>query len=88
MERVWGDDGFGGSWEEYSWLQAHYGITEVDDVHWQMILQQSMGDLEPEDASDEYYGPFLRDEKAIEEFLNDFLRRYRAGTGVYTSANG
>ena len=42
MHRVWGDEGFGGTFPEYEWLLANYGITEEEDVQWQFVLQYHM----------------------------------------------
>ena len=48
MERVWGEAGFEGTVTEYHWLFAHYGITEEEDVQWQLVLEHNMGELSSE----------------------------------------
>ena len=83
MDRVWGKDGLGGSWEEYEWLLTHYGITEEEDVQWQLILEHDMDELSPEDAEDEELMQFLNDEQAVHAFLERLLQKYRSNTITY-----
>ena len=84
MTRVWGaGEGLGGTEEEYEWLLANYGISEEEDVRWQLILQDSMDDLPEEDADDPEVRAFVDDEEAVQAFLEAFLARYRSSTAIY-----
>ncbi len=49
MSRVWGKDGLHGEPEEYRWLEKNYGISEGDDVWWQLTIQHHFGELPEED---------------------------------------
>jgi len=64
------------------WVQT-YGITEEEDVQWQLILQDDMDDLPEEDLEDEELMTFLADQPAVVAFLEAFLRKYREHSAVY-----
>lgn len=83
MQRVWGDEGLGGTVPEYEWLLAHYGITEEEDVQWQLVLQYDTDDLPEEDSEDEEVMAFVEDDKAVLAFLRMFLNKYRSGADTY-----
>jgi hypothetical protein len=83
MSRVWGQDGLGGEKREYEWLAQTYGITEEEDVQWQLILQDDIDDLEEEDLEDEELMTFLADEPAVVAFLEGFLQKYQKHSVVY-----
>lgn len=83
MGRVWPDDSFGGSAEEYAWLLKHFGISEEEDVKWQFILQDSTGDLPEEDAEDPEVTDFLDDDEAVCAFLAELLEKYKSSTLSY-----
>jgi len=83
MQRVWGDEGFGGSFPEYEWLLTNYGITEEEDVQWQFVLQYDMDDMPEEDWEDEEVMQFVEDDAAVLPFLRILLRKYRSGTATY-----
>lgn len=83
MNRVWGEDGLHGETEEYRWLEEHYGITEEDDVWWQLTIQHHLGDLPEEDQEDAEVMNFLSDDVRVEQFLRDLLRRYQSNTTTY-----
>lgn len=84
MARVWGEDeGLGGTDEEYEWLLANYGISEEEDVKWQLVLQDTMDDLPEEDADDPEVRAFVDDEQAVQAFLEAFLAKYRNSTAIY-----
>lgn len=105
QRRIWGglgpydhyllDDGlhdaphFGGTPEEYAWLQAHYGITEEKDVRWQFVLESYAGllSLTEEDAAqdpnDREMRQFVRDPAAVRRFLETLLAKYRSNTAQY-----
>lgn len=83
MNRVWGEDGLHGEPEEYAWLEEHYGVTEEDDVCWQLTIQHHFGDLPKEDQDDAEVMQFLNDDARVEQFLRDLLRRYQANTLTY-----
>jgi hypothetical protein len=83
MQRVWGDEGFGGSFPEYEWLLTNYGITEEEDVQWQFVLQHDMDDMPEEDREDEEVMQFVEDDAAVLPFLQILLRKYRSATAAY-----
>jgi hypothetical protein len=89
MDRVWGKNGLEGKDEEYKWLFSNYGISEMDDVRWQLILQKSAGDLPKDHDYDEdvEMKNFLDDEAKIHEFLRWLLTQYRSSAKVYTASN-
>ncbi|MBW0238335.1 MULTISPECIES: hypothetical protein [Pseudomonas] len=89
MERVWGDQGFGGHVDAYGWLYENYGITEQDDLHWQDIcdhygnnLSESLADLSDEEIAEVM--EFVQDDSRVERFLTNFLDQYRSSTAVYS----
>lgn len=84
MDRVWGEDGFGGEDKEYEWLLENYGISEYEDVKWQLILQKTMNEL-PEDIDDDpEMIEFLEDEQAVRAFLEEILAKYKSSSAVYS----
>lgn len=83
MQRVWGDEGFGGTPPECAWLLANYGITEEEDVQWQLVLQYDMDDLPEEDWEDEEVMTFVENDMAVLPFLRMLLRKYRSGTAIF-----
>ncbi len=83
MERVWGEDGFGGEADAYAWLLKTYGITEEEDVSWQLILQDSMDDLPEEELEDAELIDFLEDEDAVVQFLQTLLAKYQSASEIY-----
>jgi len=74
MSRVWGQEGLGGEKREYEWLLQTYGITEEEDVQWQLILQDDMDDLPEEDLEDGELMTFLADQPAVVTFLISVYR--------------
>lgn len=88
MERVWGDQGFGGEVHAYGWLYENYGITEQDDLHWQDIfdhygnnLSESLADLSDEEIAEVM--EFVQDDSKVKRFLTNFLDQYRSSTAIY-----
>ncbi|WP_248806549.1 hypothetical protein [Pseudomonas sp. MWU13-2100] len=88
MERVWGENGFGGETEEYKWLYENYGISEEDDIHWQDVcndwggtLQESLEGLGEEVIAEAI--EFINDDTRVVKFLEKFLKQYRSSTAVY-----
>ena len=93
MERVWGEPGFGGEVEAYSWLLEHYGITEEDDNKWLDICAQDRGELEfeLEDVTEEQRAEieaFLADDAQVKDFLEGLLQRYQSSGAVYPHGEG
>ncbi len=84
MQRVWGSIKFNGDGDQYEWLNMNYGISEEDDVRWQLILEKNQGELD-EDHDPENLA-FLRDDIAIEAFLTRLLQKYRSNTIPYSQA--
>jgi hypothetical protein len=84
MDRVWGDKGLGGEPEEYAWLLTHYNVTEEEEVQWQLILQDHMGDLPVEDQEDEEVMLFLENNDAVISFLQAYLSKYKSASTIYS----
>lgn len=84
MERVWGEDGFGGEPDAYVWLWKTYGITEEEDVSWQLILEHSMEALPEEELEDDGVMDFLEDDDAVTQFLEIFLKKYQSASKIYS----
>lgn len=90
MERVWGEEGFGGEEVAYEWLYSHYGITMMDDLNWQFILEDSWGGLlaylaedgAPKEDDDEIIA-FVEDDSRVEIFLADLLANYKSSDAIY-----
>ncbi|WP_369927618.1 hypothetical protein [Xanthomonas sp. NCPPB 2632] len=83
MARVWGESGLHGEPDEYAWLESTYGITEDDDVKWQMVLQYRDGELPEDDREDQDVMAFLHDETAVVRFLEGLLKKYQSSAAVY-----
>jgi len=83
MERVWGDEGLGGSDREYRWLASEYGITEEEDVQWQLVFQYDIDDMLEEDLEDDEVMTFLEDDLGVVLFLERFLAKYRSSEKKY-----
>lgn len=90
MDRVWGPKGFGGEFEAYAWLKAHFGILVEEDVQWQDVLSDWAGTFD-EDTADleedekEQMKAFLQDDSAVTTFLETLLQRYRSSAATYPS---
>ncbi|SFI36696.1 putative phosphothreonine lyase domain-containg protein [Nitrosomonas sp. Nm34] len=82
-DRIWGSKGFDGTSSEYNWLQHNYGISEEDDVRWQLILEHDADELADEDREDHELMKFLEDEHAVQQFLQQLLRCYRSASIAY-----
>lgn len=88
IERIWGEDGFSGSFEEYEWLLENYGITEEEDNKYIDILEydsnefeddtSSINDLDEEELKEVM--DFVTDDDAVCEFLSALLLKYRSNT--------
>lgn len=81
--RIWGDDGFNGSSEEYEWLQCNYGIKEEDDVLWQLIIEYDANILPEEELEDQELMVSLEDEEAVQKFLQHLLVCYKSASMTY-----
>jgi hypothetical protein len=91
MDRVWGEEGFGGSDQEYEWLLEHYDIAEEEDLVWLEVLQDFRGDLNLDDPEAGYGDDekaeielFLDDDRAVCRFLELLLEKLRTGAGSYS----
>lgn len=84
VEHIFGDDGFGGTREEYKWLLENYGITEEEDNTWiDIIDEEGAKALDPDDDDDAKIILFLRDPEAVWTFLEALLLKYRSNTTTY-----
>ena len=81
ITRVWGPEGFDSDTGGYEWLQTYCGVTEADDVRWQIVVEHSVGD-DQEDWEDEDH-VFLADDKAVSQFLEDMLQKYKNSPSTY-----
>ncbi|MEW5927728.1 MAG: hypothetical protein AB1941_09590 [Gemmatimonadota bacterium] len=82
MDRVWGDEGFSGVWEEYEWLLEHYGVTEDDDVEWSGILEYEADAVDPDDAANPEWMSFVTHDEQVIPFLEQLLKKYQSNTVV------
>jgi len=85
--RVWPEDSFEGTDDQYAWLYEHYGITEQDDVKWQCALAAWMDedpDLDRANPADRELLAFLSDEEVMQSFLVPLRERYRRGNAVWS----
>jgi hypothetical protein len=80
MERVWGDDGFSGAWEEYEWLLENYGITEDEDGDWMGILAHESGEVDPDDEWTPQWEAFVTDDDQVIPLLSALLKKYRSNS--------
>ena len=80
IDRIWGPEGFGGEAEQYTWLLTYYGISEEEDLQWQLIID----DGEAEAADSGLYVADLHDDAAVCAFLSNLLTKYRNNTMTYT----
>lgn len=90
MERVWGQEGFGGEFEAYDWLLQHYGISEEEDNRWLDILAYDTGELVIEEygleeEEEEAMLSFLENDDAVNQFLTVLLQKYRSSSAVYST---
>ncbi|CAN7782508.1 hypothetical protein LJR175_008222 [Variovorax sp. LjRoot175] len=83
IDRIFGSGGFDGEPGQYEWLLSNYGVSEFDDVQWQMICEWERGEFgEGMDYTEEELAEregFLADEPAVIAFLEELLIRYRSG---------
>lgn len=87
MDRVWVNNGFDGSPEQYEWLLKNYNISEEDDVKWQLIMEHHMDDLCTEDQNDDDVMAFLENTISVNRFLQEFLTKYRSSSKSYKPQN-
>lgn len=81
IERVWGERGPGGSWDEYVWLFENYDITDVEDIQWMEVLDYCSGELDDDDLDDEdkkALMDFVTDDATVISFLQILLQKYRS----------
>lgn len=81
MRRIWGPEGLKGESDEYQWIQTSCGITEGDDVRWQIIVEHeegnNLGDWDDDDRT------FLIDDEAVVRFLEDLRQKYKSSTSAF-----
>jgi hypothetical protein len=83
MQRVWGEEGPRGEPEESAWLEKHYGISEEQDIQWELILAYEADEMDEEDLADDELMESLEDNLTVILFLEGLLRKYQSGTAVY-----
>jgi len=83
ITRVWGADGLQGSAPEYVWLFETYGISEEEDVQWQLVFEYQIDDMLDEDLDDEEVMEFVENDAAVMDFLRRFLEKYRSSAATY-----
>src|SRR5688572_22175743 len=85
-ERVWGSiDGFDGSVAQYVWLNENYGITEEDDLMWQIVLElvvdgQVKDSLKNARRFKIQWQSLGSEPAVLNNFLRMLLARYRLGS--------
>ncbi len=87
IERIWGEDGFSGSKEEYEWLLENYGITEEEDNKYIDILEYDSNKFEEDPSIDDLNEEermqvinFVTNDTAVCEFLIALLLKYKNNT--------
>jgi hypothetical protein len=86
MERIWYDPGFGGTTEEYTWLEANYGVTVQEDNHWIDILEHYVHGVPVDEIlgpDDPVYRALLTDPQKVQAFLEQLLHKYESNTAIY-----
>jgi hypothetical protein len=83
ITRVWGEEGLQGSAPEYAWLLETYGISEEEDVQWQLVFEYEIDEMLAEDLDDEEVMAFVEDDAAVIAFLNRFLAKYRSSAATF-----
>lgn len=79
--------GFEGTQGQYSWLLKNVGVSEEDDVHWQLIFEDMNKLLNDDDRVDEEVLELLCRPDIVFNFLWDIRAKYRACSLVYQDAN-
>ncbi|MCL8208070.1 MAG: hypothetical protein K6V97_08385 [Actinomycetia bacterium] len=77
---------FQGSDEDYKWLEETFGITEEEDVRWQLIEEDHYyGETteERETGEPDELRPWLDDDEAVCAFLEDLKRKYESVAATY-----
>jgi hypothetical protein len=80
MERVWGEGGFSGTWEQYEWLLEHYGITDDEDVEWMGVLNYEHGIVDEDDEWTPEWEAYVTDDDKVIVFLSSLLSKYRSNS--------
>jgi predicted 3-demethylubiquinone-9 3-methyltransferase (glyoxalase superfamily) len=83
ITRVWGAGGLQGTAPEYAWLFDTYGISEEEDVQWQLVFEYQIDEMLDEDLDDEEVMAFVEDDAAVIAFLHGFLVKYRSSAATY-----
>jgi hypothetical protein len=90
MDRIWGEEGFGGSDEEYDWLLETYGVSEEEDLVWTEVFEDHLGELDLDDPDARYSEDekaeiqlFLEDDPAVCRFLEQLLQKYQSKSVSY-----
>ena len=84
IERIFGDNGFGGTDEEYRWLFETYGVSESEDNSWIDIIDtEASAELDPDDQGEAEIIQFLNDPIAVGDFLANLLEKYRSSRAIY-----
>ena len=81
---------FEGTPDQYQWLEEHYGVTEEEDVRFAQALQyvyEGEAGLEDQKRGDPDVMGFLKDDEAVERFLQELLAKYDAAADVYPQAD-
>jgi hypothetical protein len=82
MTRVWGKEGLQGSAFEYAWLFDTYGISEEEDVQWQLVFEHANDEMLDEDDDEEVMA-LVEDDAAVIGFLHRFLAKYRSSAVTF-----
>ena len=91
VERVFGEDpGFEGTSDQYVWLESTYGVSEDDDVKWQLACEstfeidaEGIYQPDPENPDDGDVVAFLADEAGLLAFLENLLTKYRSSDATW-----
>ncbi|PSR23282.1 MAG: hypothetical protein C7B47_15920 [Sulfobacillus thermosulfidooxidans] len=76
---------FHGNPSDYEWLEKTFGISEVEDVRWQLIEEfHYFGHTaEEDDNHEDALRPWLEDDAAVCHFLEQLKRKYDSNDAVY-----
>jgi hypothetical protein len=91
INRIWGDPGFSGTFEEYGWLLEHYGVTEKEDNTYLDVLEyredngftklSSFYTLDADERA--HVMGFIHDNVAVCAFLGALLQKYNSSSMTY-----
>jgi len=83
ITRVWGEEGLQGNVPEYAWLFDSYGISEEEDVQWQLVFEHEIDEMLDEDLDDKEVMASVEDDARVIAFLHRFLAKYQSSAATF-----